>query len=177
MRKNPLGGPTAHPAGALTYPQTMTYGVRWAHSDEASTVAALLIAFNREFDTPAPEHAVLTDRVTQLLRHDTTWALVAGKPACALALVTVRTNVWHPGGVALLDELYVAPDRRGQGIGSAMMAELARRVRAEGIGLLEVNVDEPDVDAIRFYERNGFVATEPGSTDRAFYLWREMSSA
>ena len=33
-----------------------------------------------------------------------------------------------------------------------------------------------DVDAQRFYERHGFVATEPGSSERAFYYWRELAT-
>jgi hypothetical protein len=45
------------------------------------------------------------------------------------------------------------------------------------VSLVEINVDEGDVDARRFYERHGFAATEPGSPERAlYYYFRELTS-
>jgi GNAT superfamily N-acetyltransferase len=88
--------------------------------------------------------------------------------------VTLRPNVWYEGRVALLDELYVVPHLRGRGIGSAIVALLVSTALARGVDLIEINVDEGDVDARRFYERHGFSATEPGSTERSLYYAREL---
>ncbi|MCI0543562.1 MAG: GNAT family N-acetyltransferase [Actinobacteria bacterium] len=150
------------------------WDVRQATVEEAATVARLLHDFNAEYATPTPGVDVLTRRLRALLSGDATTALLAGDPAVAVALVTRRPNVWYDGPVALLDELYVAPDRRGRGIGSALIEHLVARSVAEGVGLIEINVDEGDADAQRFYERHGFVTTEPGSAERAFYFWREL---
>ncbi len=44
-----------------------------------------------------------------------------------------------------------------------------------GVQLIEINVDEGDVDAQRFYERHGFAASDPASDERAFYFSRELA--
>ncbi len=131
--------------------------------------------FNVEFDTPTPSVDVLESRLRVLLAGDAMFAILAGTPAIAVALVTLRPNVWYSGPVALLDELYVVPDLRGRGVGSAVMDLLVSVARERSVGLIEINVDEGDVDAQRFYERHGFSATAPGSTERAFYYARELS--
>ena len=42
--------------------------------------------------------------------------------------------------------------------------------------MVEINVDEADVDAQRFYERHGFSATEPDTGERAFYYFQELAT-
>lgn len=79
--------------------------------------------------------------------------------------------------LALLDELYVRPDLRGRGIGSSIIGELLALARNRGVELVEINVDESDVDAQRFYERHGFCGTETAqSTERSFYYWQELAT-
>jgi GNAT superfamily N-acetyltransferase len=152
-----------------------TWTPRLATVDDAGDVARLLHDFNTEFDTPTPGPEVLAGRLRALLAGDETFAVVAGSPPVAVALVTVRPNVWYDGRVALLDELYVRPDLRGRGIGSAIVERLVATAREGNVDLVEINVDEGDVDAQRFYRRHGFSMTEDGSTERAFYLWRELA--
>lgn len=142
--------------------------------DEADNVAQLLHDFNSEFGTPSPGPEALADRLRVLLAEDETMAFVAGAPPVAVALVTLRPNVWYAGPVALLDELYVVPHRRGHGIASAVIGQLVSTSRSMGVDLIEINVDEGDVDARRFYERHGFSSTRPGSDERALYYEREL---
>lgn len=150
---------------------------RLATPDDADEVARLLHDFNTEFDTPSPGVDVLAPRLRRLLAGDDTVAILAGSPsqAVGLALVTLRPNVWYPGQVALLDELYVVPARRSRGIGSAVVDRLLELAGQRGVDRIEINVDEGDVDAQRFYERHGFAMTEPGSTERAFSWSRELA--
>ncbi|MGI8685838.1 MAG: GNAT family N-acetyltransferase [Acidimicrobiales bacterium] len=151
--------------------------VRLATADDAADVARLLHDFNTEFDTPTPGVDVLAERLRRLLGHDETVAILAGDPPVGVALVTLRPNVWYAGPVALLDELYVVPHRRGQGAGSAIIGLLLATARARGVGLIEINVDESDVGAQRFYERHGFSATETtGSSERSFYYSQEITT-
>jgi GNAT superfamily N-acetyltransferase len=147
---------------------------RLATADDADEVARLLHAFNTEFDTPSPGPAVLAPRLRTLLAGDETFAIVAGTPPVALALVTLRPNVWYAGPVALLDELYVVPHLRSQGIGSRVIDLLVSTARDRSVDLIEINVDEGDVDAQRFYERHGFSGSEPHTGERAFYYSQEL---
>lgn len=150
-------------------------GLRLAPVDDATEVARLLHDFNTEFQTPTPGVEVLTRRLRTLLADDQTFAILYGSPPVAIALATLRTNVWYDGHVALLDELYVQPGHRNCGIGSKMIEFLLGTTKSRGMAAIEINVDEGDVDAQRFYERHGFTSTDPGSSERAFYYWQETS--
>ena len=141
---------------------------------DAAVVAQLLHDFNTEFDSPTPGVAVLTERLEAMLARDDVVALLAGEPAVAVALITFRPVVWDSGPVALLEELYVRPELRGRGIGHGVLElaiSLARDRRTETV---EINVDEDDVDARRFYEARGFSNTDEGRTDRLLYYYRRI---
>ena len=147
---------------------------RLASPDDAAEVARLLHDFNVEFDTPSPGPAVLAPRLRTLLAGSQTFAVLAGDPSVAVALVTLRPNVWYDGPVALLDELYVVPHRRGGGIGASVLQLVVDTAARRGVELVEINVDEGDLDAQRFYRREGFIDIEPDSGERAFYFLREL---
>lgn len=160
--------PERPPGGSLPTPRPPT--PRRATPADAATVAALLDAFNREYDTETPGPEVLEGRLARLLARGDVLALLAGEPAVGVALVTLRPNVWFTGPVALLDELYVAPGHRGRGIGAGLVAAAERWTRERGGGLLEINVDGYDTDARRFYERHGYANTEHGDEPLLYYF-------
>jgi GNAT superfamily N-acetyltransferase len=150
---------------------------RLATPADADAIARMLYDFNTEFDVASPPVEVLAARLRDLLAGDDTFAILSGDPPAGLALVTVRPNVWYAGPVALLDEMYVVPDQRDRGIGSAVIEHLLAIARERGFGLVEINVDEGDVDAQRFYVHHGFSGTEEGSTERALYFFQELGDA
>lgn len=145
-----------------------------AHDREAGVVARLLDDFNREYDTPSPGVAVLTERLEQLLAGGQVCAVLTGDPACGVGLLTLRPNVWYAGPVGLLDELYIAPGQRGRGLGTALLRAVEEVVRARGGEVLEINVDGDDTDARRFYERHGCRNSEPGKDEQLLYYFREL---
>jgi GNAT superfamily N-acetyltransferase len=149
--------------------------VHLAASADAATVAGLLDAFNREFDSPTPGVEVLTARLRRLLSGDAMFAMLVDEPAVAVGLVSLRPSAWYDGAAALLDELYVAPERRSAGIGSALLMSVEDEVRRRGGELLEINVDGQDVDARRFYLRHGYTDTDPGQSEPCLYLHKELT--
>lgn len=148
--------------------------VRRASADDAARIAELLHDFNTEFDTPSPGAAVLAARLRDLLAQPQTFALLGGDPAVGIALVTLRPNVWYAGPVALLDEMYVAPQARGAGVGGAIVDRLIEDCRRAGVSAIEINVDESDVDAQRFYERHGFLGVDADTGERAYFYSQEL---
>ena len=81
--------------------------------------------------------------------------MVAEDPPVGIALLFLRPSVWHEGPAVTLDELYVRPERRGQGLGTAMIELAFALARERGAEWFELDTEESDVDARRFYERHG----------------------
>lgn len=147
---------------------------RVATTTDASIVARLLDAFNREYDDPTPGPGVLEQRLVRLLASDSVIAVLIGDPAVGVALLTLRPNVWYDGLVCLLDELYVVPDMRRRGIGSGLLKASEGVARERGTELMEINVDGEDLEARRFYERHGYICKAPGEAEPDLYYSREL---
>ena len=148
--------------------------MRDAGPADAAVLAELLDAFNTEFDTPSAPVPELTARLDALLAGDLVAAVVAGDPVLAFGVLTFRPALWTDGQVALLEELYVRPERRGQGLGSAVLGRCVELARERECSEFQINVDEVDVDARRFYERHGFSNREPGESGVMFFYYRDL---
>lgn len=60
--------------------------------------------------------------------------------------------------VAKLDDVSVKADRRGKGVGTALLEQLKEQLRKESVTRIDVGVHLDNPEARRFYERLGFVA-------------------
>jgi len=118
---------------------------------------------------------ILKRRLRRLLAQGDVVAILADEPPVGVAVLTLRPDVWYDGPVGLLDELYVVPERRGEGIGFALLKAAEQFTRGRGGELLEINVDGEDVGARRFYQRHGYRNSEPGSDEQLLYYFREPS--
>ena len=150
-------------------------GTRLATTDDAEVVARMLHDFNVEFGTPTPGVEFLTSRCRELIGSEDTTMVLGGDPAVGVGVLFFRPSLWSGGQEVYLAELYVVPDRRGEGIGGAIMARAMDLARERGATDMQIGVDEPDVDARRFYERLGFRnhdADDPSA--RMFFYEREL---
>jgi pimeloyl-ACP methyl ester carboxylesterase/GNAT superfamily N-acetyltransferase len=135
----------AAPAG----PDAIT--IRPATPADAGAVADVYLAsFHATYDFPL---AHTDDQVRAWVREvliasGATWVATEGERIVAMMVV-------RPGD---LDQLYVAPDRIGAGIGRRLL-DRAKALSPDGLTLYTFQVNER---ARRFYERNGFVEDARG---------------
>jgi len=64
-------------------------------------------------------------------------------------------SVYHREGTAQINELVVARDCRGRGIGEALLDHAIALARARNMDEIEVGVMKDNEGAIRFYKRHG----------------------
>jgi GNAT superfamily N-acetyltransferase len=149
--------------------------VRRATPAEAGLVGRLLFDFNTEFETATPSAAEFAERFARLLTDDDVVVLLAGgADPVGFAYLTLRPSPYYDGPLAQLEELYVVPDLRDRGIGTALLTAALDLCRGRSAGELHINVDEDDVDTRRFYERHGFLNILPGSDYRMLFYEIEL---
>jgi ribosomal protein S18 acetylase RimI-like enzyme len=152
----------------------MSLDVRRASRADADAIGRLLYAFNREFDEPTPAPAALAERMRQLLDGGDTLVLLAGDGPDGLAVLRFRASVWSTAQECYLAELYVAPARRGQGLGRALMESALSEARDRGADTMDIGVDEPDTAARRLYESLGFSNRSGGDRALMFVYERDL---
>ncbi|MDQ3632295.1 MAG: GNAT family N-acetyltransferase [Actinomycetota bacterium] len=157
----------------MTGPPDLT--VRRAEVADAEAIGQLLHDFNSEFDDPTPGPRAVAKRVRQLLADGEITILLGGAEPQGLAVLRFRPALWTEALDCYLEELYVAPDRRGRGLGRALMDTAIEVARREGAARMELGTSEDDVVARALYERVGFSNREGGSGGAINYFYeREL---
>jgi len=146
--------------------------IRRATAADAAAIAEVYLAsFHATYDFPL---AHTDDQVRRWIRDVVLAggdAWVAVEDEQIVGMMVVRADD--------LDQLYVAPDRLGRGIGRRLLA-VARGVSPDGLSLYTFQVN---ARARRFYERNGFIVdalgdgsgNEEGQPD-VRYVWRPSAT-
>ena len=134
----------------------MTHAVRRAEIADAEDVGRLLHDFNTEYDdyTPGPE--AMGKRIAQLLASGDVTVLLCGDGPDGLAVLRFRPSLWRETLDCYLEELYVVPDRRGQGLGQALMEAAMETARSMGAAYMDLGTAETDTAARALYEKLGF---------------------
>jgi ribosomal protein S18 acetylase RimI-like enzyme len=136
--------------------------VRRAEAGDAALVARLLHDFNAEFDEPVPPVPALTERARELIASGTIVVLLAGDGPDGLAQFRFLRSVWSEGLDLYLEELYVVPARRGEGIGRTLLEATMTVGREGGAARIDLNTAETDTAARALYESVGFTNREGG---------------
>lgn len=138
----------------------MINGLRIEKADleDKGTVVTLLL---HQFE----EHAIETSQerlawsVGEVLRNENHgFFLLAkvGDQALGVADVAFSWTLEHGGKSAWLDELYVIPEYRGRGIGTALLEGAIAEAQRSGCAAVDLEVDENHRQAENLYQRHGF---------------------
>jgi ribosomal protein S18 acetylase RimI-like enzyme len=149
--------------------------VRRATPGDAPDVARLLHDFNTEFDEPTPDVETLEGRYAEQIRNRDVTVLLIGDGPDGFAQLRFRPWVHSAGLHSYLEELYVVPDLRGNGLGRALLEAAMETARGEGADYMELGTSETDEAARHLYERFGFTNREGGPDGPVMFFYeREL---
>ena len=88
--------------------------------------------------------------------HGAVWLARAGREPVGYAILCCGFSLEYAGRDAFVDELFVRPGWRGQGIGGSLLDAMEADCRSRGISALHLEVDHDNPDGRRLYLRRGF---------------------
>ncbi len=109
-------------------------------------------------ETPldAPAAQAIWERISATPGY-TIWLVEESGRAIATYTLVILANLGHRGRPSsVVENVVVEPDRRGGGLGKAMMAHAAERCREAGCYKLALSSNRKRTEAHRFYESLGF---------------------
>ena len=146
--------------------------MRLATADDAPVLGRLLHAFNAEFGEQTPSAQVIAERAQPLMRSGDVTVLFVGDGPDGFAQLRFRISLYTGALDAYLEELYVVPERRGRGLGRALLEATMQHARERGARRIDLNTSEDDVAARALYQRLGFTNRE-GAPDGPPMLYYE----
>lgn len=89
-------------------------------------------------------------------------AVLDDVPVGMLQVTFIPCLTYQGGWRALVEGVRVASGARSHGIGAALLEWAIERARSRGCVMVQLTTDRARPDALRFYERLGFVASHHG---------------
>jgi ribosomal protein S18 acetylase RimI-like enzyme len=141
---------------------------RKALREDVSVIVGMLaddpLGQTREaFEDPLPESY---DRAFSAIESDTNQQLIVatcGGDVVGVMQLTLIPYLTYRGGTrALVEGVRVHKDFRGKSLGTSLLQEAVRRARAAGCHVVQLTTDKERPEALKFYEKLGFVASHVG---------------
>ncbi|MDO8368815.1 MAG: GNAT family N-acetyltransferase [Saprospiraceae bacterium] len=135
-------------------------------ADEADTyaVSELLAALYEEVGH-TPTAAEIADSFLQIDSndlHSTLLALDDDEEPVGILTIVESIALYAGGRIGVINELYVVPKYRSEGVGKILLDAAKELAEARGWVRLEVTTPGEDYEkTLRFYEREGFMAIGP----------------
>lgn len=149
--------------------------IRLASAADAPIFGSLLHQFNAEFGEATPDADVIAQRAAPLIESGEVVVLFAGDGPDGFAELRFRPSLYTGALDAYLEELYVVPERRGHGLGRALLEAAMDHARERGAAHIDLGTSEDDVAARALYESAGFTNREGGPDGpRMLYYERDL---
>jgi ribosomal protein S18 acetylase RimI-like enzyme len=149
--------------------------VRHARPDELDSLVRLIAEFRDWWAKTEPSDDVIREVAARLLEDPQTEFLLAFDETSAVGICQVRyrLSVWTGAGDCWLEDLFVTDAARGGGHGRALVEAAIESAGARGCRRIELDVNEQNEGALRFYESLGFT-TEPKPPGRTLFISRPL---
>jgi GNAT superfamily N-acetyltransferase len=150
--------------------------VRRGLPDDAEVLARLLRQFNDEYEEETPDQDLLVERIPDLIASGDGVFFLAGEDRenpVGFAYLQFNPSLYSRTRDAYLGELYVVPERRGDGFGRAMLEAVIEEARAQNAINISLGTSVTDTEARGLYESKGFTNLEGGS-DGPSMLYYEL---
>lgn len=137
-----------------------TLEIRPPGDADLDELITLLIAQLREHSNELPDHA-LARAAAGMMRRPQRGQFLIARHAGELVGFAALSYLWtleRGGRAGWLDELYVVPQRRGQGIGRELLAAALAAARTVGALAVDLEIEIGHERAASLYERAGFSA-------------------
>lgn len=132
--------------------------LRNATADDAETVCAFIRDLAAFANAPNAVHNSPENLRRQMQSpqppFECVLAEVDGRPV-GFALYFTTYGTWSGRASLWLEDLFVRPDERGRGVGTALLREVGRRAATRGCARLDFSVLDWNESAAAFYQRLG----------------------
>jgi ribosomal protein S18 acetylase RimI-like enzyme len=145
-----------------------------ATSEDVGDVVRLIAEFRDWWGKTEPAEERIRAIVERLIADDSTEFLLAyegDSQAVGVCQLRYRLSVWTGEDDCWLEDLFVTDGARSGGHGRALVEAALESARARGCRRIELDVNEQNTGAIRFYESLGF-STEPKPPGRTLFVSR-----
>jgi ribosomal protein S18 acetylase RimI-like enzyme len=129
--------------------------LRIANANDHAALLDLMEAFNRA-ERIEMRREVTGPALERLLAEPSLGHVIVADDYSAYAVFTWGFDLEFGGRDAFLTEIYVAPERRREGLGRRLLDEVLRVAKREGAGAVHLGVYPENEAALALYQSAGF---------------------
>ena len=141
---------------------------RKANKNDLEEITAMLLddslGISRESKDPAAHSSYYKafEKIDSDPNQELTVALIEDEIIAVFQLTFIQYLTYQGGLRAQVEGVRVKSSSRGQGFGKQIFDYIIKRAKSKGAHLVQLTTDKARPEALRFYERLGFVASHYG---------------
>jgi GNAT superfamily N-acetyltransferase len=132
-----------------------------ARPEHADIVIAMMRALEQADPGTTPfdgqRRRVIFDQFVRDSPYGRAWLITEADRPAGYVVLTVSFSFEYRGCDAYIDELYIAEEHRGRGIGRRAMEFVEMKARQMGVNAMHLEVSPANAAALELYSRSGYV--------------------